>query len=176
MKKCCGTGPRPKTLNMFMNYGNLKSKKYLDYLDAISVSVFNLIKQGFDYFISGGAIGFDLDFAETILHIRDNTQMYFSSNKKIYLEIAVPCVEQEKLWREKDKARYKSILKQADYVTILSKVYTKNCMQKRNEYMVDSAEKVFAIWNGLKFGGTWNTIKYSKSENKPIEILKLKDI
>ena len=49
-------------------------------------------------------------------------------------------------------------------------------MQKRNEYMVDNSEKVYAFWNGEEKGGTWNTIQYARSKGKEIEIIDLRKI
>lgn len=44
-------------------------------------------------------------------------------------------------------------------------------MQKRNEYMVDLADRVIAVWDGSK-GGTANCIKYAEKVGK--EIIKIK--
>ncbi len=177
MKKCCVTGPRPQTLKFFMKYGDLNNIAYANYCDAIFVTIEQAIMDGFDYFISGGAIGVDLDFAEAVIHYKEiiPTHKKFA-NKKIYLEVAVPCNNQCLKWSKKDKIRYKKILKQADYVTLVDKNYSPNCMQKRNEYMVNCAENVFAFWHNIKFGGTWNTIKYAKEENRQIEIIELNNI
>ena len=40
-------------------------------------------------------------------------------------------------------------------------------MQKRNEYMVDLADKVIAVWNGST-GGTYNCVKYAEKCGKEI--------
>lgn len=40
--------------------------------------------------------------------------------------------------------------------------------QERNEFMVDRAHLVIAVWDGTKKGGTWNTIKYALEEKRPI--------
>ena len=49
-------------------------------------------------------------------------------------------------------------------------------MQKRNEYMVDNSDKVFAFWNGEEKGGTWNTIQYARKKGKDLEIIDLRKI
>ena len=43
-------------------------------------------------------------------------------------------------------------------------------MQKRNEYMVDLADRVIAVWNCSK-GGTANCVKYAEKVGK--EIIKI---
>ena len=40
-------------------------------------------------------------------------------------------------------------------------------MQKRNEYMVDLADRVIAVWDGSK-GGTANCVKYAEKVGKEI--------
>lgn len=49
-------------------------------------------------------------------------------------------------------------------------------MQKRNEYMVDKSDLVFAIWNRERLGGTWNTIKYAVKKGKSIRYIMLNEI
>ena len=43
-----------------------------------------------------------------------------------------------------------------------------SCYQRRNEYMVDNADFLIAVWDGKKKGGTWNTIKYAQSVDMSI--------
>lgn len=40
-------------------------------------------------------------------------------------------------------------------------------MQKRNEYMVDLADRVIAVWDGSK-GGTATCVKYAEKVGKEI--------
>lgn len=126
----------------------------------------NLIESGYTYFISGGAIGVDMDFAEAVLQAK-------KQHKDIVLEIAVPCRNQDMKWSRDDKKRYAEILNSADIVIVLSKSYTLFCMQKRNEYMVNKSDLVLALWNGEENGGTWNTINYAKRKGKQLLINKL---
>lgn len=39
---------------------------------------------------------------------------------------------------------------------------------KRNEWMVDNAERVLAYWSGKERGGTYACIKYARKVGKPI--------
>ena len=106
-----------------------------------------LIANGYTYFISGGALGVDQDFAEVVLYAK---QLHL----EIQLEIAVPCRTQADRWSEGERLRYYSILDRADKVVVLSEHYTRFCMQKRNEYMVNKSDHVLAYWNGEESGGT----------------------
>ena len=161
-KICCVTGNRPQKFPW--KYGEGKAHK--KYLVEMTRQIEKLIESGYTYFISGGAIGVDMDFADAVLQAKKR-------HKDIMLEIAVPCRNQDLKWSKDDKKRYAEILNSADFVNVLSESYTSFCMQKRNEYMVDKSDLVLAFWNGEESGGTWNTMNYAKRKSKQLLILKL---
>lgn len=118
--------------------------------------------------ISGMALGVDTIGALVVLKLRKQFPEHFR------LECAIPCVAQFKRWKQEDKERYEKILKQADLITYVSKeAYTHYCMQKRNEYMVEQADEVLAIWNGQK-SGTGNCIVYALKQGKQVTIVEPK--
>ena len=161
-KICCVTGNRPQKFPW--KYGEGIAHK--NYIVEMTRQIESLIESGYTYFISGGAIGVDMDFAEAVLQAK-------KQHKDIVLEIAVPCRNQDLKWSKDDKKRYVEILKSADHVNILSENYTSFCMQKRNEYMVDKSDLVIAFWNGEESGGTWNTMNYAKRKGKQLVIYRL---
>ena len=159
MKICCVTGNRPQKFPW--KYG--EGKEHEKYLAGLARQIEELIKSGYTYFISGGALGVDQDFAEAVLHAKQ-------VHAGIELEIAVPCRTQAARWSEAEQFRYLSILDRADRVEILSEHYTQFCMLKRNEYMVDKSDLVLAYWNGEESGGTWYTMRYTKRKKKELYI------
>lgn len=167
MKMCCCTGHRPKGFSW--DYYDKTGREYRKYIRHLERVIKKTIKAGYGYFISGGALGVDMDFAEIVIKLR---RIY----PHIRLEIAIPCDGQNKKWREDDTGRYLEILAKADAVYQVSKGYTAFCMQKRNEYMVDKSEKVIAVWNGAQRGGTYNTIRYAELRNKEIEYIRLPSV
>ena len=68
LKICCCTGHRPNGFPW--NYYQKFNKKHVAYLRNLKKSIIDKIDQGFNYFISGGAIGVDMDFAEIILALK----------------------------------------------------------------------------------------------------------
>lgn len=162
MKVCCVTGNRPQKFPWKHGEG-IEHEKYLA---DMARQIEELIKNGYNYFISGGALGVDQDFAEAILQIK---QIYAETQ----LEIAVPYKNQADRWSETDQLHYFSILERADKVVIVSKHYTRFCMQKRNEYMVNKSDLVLTYWNGDESGGTWNTISYAQRAKKSVVIIEL---
>ena len=166
LKICALTGHRPKGFPW--NYRDKDCKEQKEYLKMLEDTIIELIeKDGFNYFIFGGAIGADLDFAEIVI----NLKIYYPH---IRLEITVPCPEQDLKWCDSDKRRYKRILKQANFINILSSSYNPHCMQARNKYMADKCELMIVVWNGQQCGGTYNTFMYLKSLNKPYKLIEIK--
>ena len=161
-KVCCCTGHRPKGFGW--DYRNKEHELHREYLAILEYEVRKCVEKGFNYFISGGAIGADMDFAETVMKVREEYP-------NVKLEIAVPCENQDLKWNEEDKKRYREILQKAAVVKKLSEKYTMGCMQKRNRYMVDSSELVIAIWNGISKGGTYSTIQYADKKNVPMTLI-----
>ena len=165
--KICGVKGH-RQMGFPWDYNDKECNAHKDYLETMERLITKYIEEkGYNYFIAGGAIGVDTDFAETVLRLRDTKFPH------IKLEIAVPCQNQELKWHEEDKKKYHEILAKADFVNVLSKGYTPFCMQKRNEYMVNKSSMVFAFWNGEKKGGTWNTIHYIEKKKFDYELIPL---
>ena len=162
MKTLTCTGHRPK--GFAWDYYDKTCYEHKKYLDELKRIVGEFVEQGYTRFISGGAFGADLDFAETVL-------LYKEVNPNILLEIAVPCADQAGRWSNADKKRYNTILSRADEVNVLSERYTPWCMHARNRYMVDKASAVLAVFNGKESGGTFETLKYAQKKGKITIIL-----
>lgn len=128
-------------------------------------AVTKLIEQGVIFFGNGGAVGFDILAAETVLHLK---QQY----PQIRLIMILPCPpEQQSLkWNEEQKKRYYKILAQSDKIRILSPRYTDGCMLARNRYMVDNSGHLVCYLRRQQ-GGTFYTVSYA--ERQGINIIKL---
>ena len=111
--------------------------------------------------ISGMALGVDTIFALVALKLRE-------SDKRFSLHCAIPCKNHSSNWLKESVQLYNSILDRADSVKLVSeKSYTPSCMQARNEYMVQRANLIIAVWDGTS-GGTGNCVKYSERIGKPV--------
>lgn len=66
-------------------------------------------------------------------------------NDALRLICAIPHPDFEKRRGFFEERRYNRILKNADYVTIISDHYYRACYQKRNEWMVDRSSLVIAV-------------------------------
>lgn len=118
--------------------------------------------------ISGMALGVDQLFFSVGNQLRKE---YAENGVEIILTAAVPCLEQDGIWKDDCKISYAAMLKAADKkVRISNKKYKddKGCMQRRNRFMVDNADMVLAYHDGSE-GGTKNCIDYAKSVGAVIE-------
>ena len=149
-KIVCATGHRPDKFSF--KYNELDNDCIMLKI-RLKKELIKLIKHGYDYFISGMALGWDIWFAEAVIELK--------SKYDIKLELAIPCVNQEKTWPKESQDRYNRIKEKADFITVLSKSeYKPYLMIKRDEYMVDKSDVVLACYDGSK-GGTQHTFSYA---------------
>jgi len=141
--RCCFTGHRPEKLHK----PEEQIKKDLE------VAILQAVDDGFVTFISGMARGVDIWAAEIVLRLRE-------SNPAIHLVAASPYRGFESRWSADWQSRYNAILQQADLVRFVCPGYSRDCFQRRNEWMVDRSSRVIAVYNGEP-GGTRNTIEYA---------------
>ena len=107
------------------------------------------------------ALGVDTVFALAVLELKDE-------GYGIKLHCAIPCKNHSCKWIKESVDQYNDILSKADIVKLVSDEEYKPClMKKRNEYMVDLADKVIAVWDGTK-SGTANCVRYAEKVGKEI--------
>ncbi len=82
---------------------------------------------------------------------------------------AIPCLNQDRMWPQKSKDLYKSILdhKLCTPYYVDNGPYASWKMQKRNVWLVDNCDKLIAVWDKSS-GGTGNCVKYAQQKNKEI--------
>lgn len=85
---------------------------------------------------------------------------------------AVPFDGQDRRWPTESRERYARLISAAECVEIVS---TPPCdavkaMQRRNEWMVDRAGKMMALWDG-SWGGTFNCVRCAEKKGVPIDNL-----
>lgn len=144
--RCCAvTGHR--ALNKNFNKEGLKEVFY------------KLIDGGYDTFLVGMALGFDTLCFNLLEQIR--------KEKSIKIIACIPCESQAERFTKSQAEEYYRMLSVADEKVYVNKEYTKKCMQKRNEYMVNNCSVLVAYLKN-DFGGTFNTVKFAKKIEIPI--------
>ena len=152
--RCCFTGHRPEKLGV--------SEAVV--VAGLKKEIRTAIADGFQTFISGMARGVDLWAADIVLSLRDE-------GAAIRLICASPYRGFEVRWSQEWQERYRWVMEMADLVRFICPEYSRDCFQRRNEWMVDHSARVIASYNGQP-GGTRNTILYAQSKGIPVVCLK----
>lgn len=113
---------------------------------------------GYTTFIVGGAVGFDLLAAETIIEL----QKEFTD---IQLFCAVPYAGHHQYFKDEDKQRYIRIAEKATTNIILSSRYYDGSFLHRNDYMIKNCSLLIAYCNGAFRSGTAYTIRRATANN-----------
>ena len=160
---CCFTGHRPDKLP----WGDDESDpRCLDIKQKIAMALERAYGLGFRHFISGMARGGDLYFAEAVLELREKYP-------DVLLECARPCESQSGRWPRAEQERYNAILDRCNYETMVQHVYDRNCMMRRNRYMVDRSGRIIALYDGVPKGGTAQTLAYALRKKLETDIIPL---
>lgn len=103
-----------------------------------------------DGVISGMALGWDMAWSEAAIQMG------------IPVTAAIPFKGQETAWPVISQHRYGEILARCtDSHIVCDDGYAAWKMQKRNQWMVDNATHLIALWDGTD-GGTANCVKYAQ--------------
>lgn len=118
-----------------------------------------LVEQKPNFVISGMALGWDQAVAGAALLAG------------IPLVAAVPFAGQESKWPPRARQIYRELLDAAYRVEYVSPFgYAAWKMQKRNEWMVDHANRMLALWDGTP-GGTANCLAFAARNRLPVDNL-----
>jgi len=120
------------------------------------------VEQGYHTFLCGAAWGMDIAFGRQVLLVKGTNYPH------IRLICAIPHEEQAKSWTEYWRNQYYDLLEQADDMALISRHYTRDCYHRRNQYMVDSADVLLAVYDGREKGGTAYTVRYAATRGKEI--------
>lgn len=83
---------------------------------------------------------------------------------------AVPFEGFESTWPIASQDRFYDLRDKAAEVEIVSPYPGTVAMQRRNEWMVDYADRICALWDG-SWGGTFNCVRYAHRRNVPLDNL-----
>ena len=161
MKACAFTGHRPKS---FPWRYDETAPDCLLLKKVLAAQISALAEQGVTDWLSGMAQGVDLWCAQIVLDLR-------KENPALELHAILPCVGQERKWTASAQERYRSILAQANEVVYVGQEYSRDCMLKRNRYLVDHSSILLAVYSGTWRSGTGATVRYAQKLNREIIIL-----
>jgi len=119
-----------------------------------------LVELSPELLISGMAIGVDQIAARVAIEMG------------IPVWACIPCLGQDSVWSEGMRRQWRQILERCERVTIVTEqAYHPRLMQVRNEFMVDNADEVLAVFDGTP-GGTANCIRYATERGVKIHFIR----
>ncbi len=144
----------------FTGHRNLTEAELRRAVEAITETVPRLVSEGIVHYYAGGAIGFDLAAAVTVLNLKQTLP-------QLALTLALPCREHMAQWRRTDRALFSRVMERADGVVYVHDTYFRGCMQARNRYMVDRSAVCLAYLTACR-GGTYHTASYAEKKGIPV--------
>ncbi len=160
--RCCAfTGHRPKKFPWGYDKTDVRC---IELKKALAEQIAKLVRDGYTNFFSGMAEGTDTWASLAVLALK-------KEDPALKLHCVLPCEGQADKWSASARELYFSILEQADSVVYVSREYSKDCMLKRNRYLVDHAACLLAVYNGERLGGTAMTVRYAQKLRREIIML-----
>lgn len=156
-KTCCFSGYRPHKFSFELSNNNQEFSK----LESnIMVELLKSYDEGYDTFLCGGAMGFDIICGEMVLLCKERF-------KNIRLIGVFPFKNQHRSFTNNWNERYHSLVKNCDAVYYASEEYTTGCYMERNNIMVDNSSRVITYFDGQS-GGTARTLAYAQLKKREI--------
>ena len=146
---CCFTGHR-----------DISACSYQELANRVEPLLQRLIKNGYEYFVCGGAIGFDTLCAKAVIEFK-------STHPDVLLTMMLPCKNQSELWNEKQKREYEHTLSMADEILYSSDTYTQGCMRERNMRLASACDVLIA-YVGRQGSGAAQTVRMAHSLGKTV--------
>jgi uncharacterized phage-like protein YoqJ len=150
----------PTASACFTGHRAMSEAQMREAVEAITRQVRLLLPKGITHYYAGGAVGFDMAAAVTILNLK---QQY----PALTLTLALPCHDHTEGWGRRDRALLSRVMERADEVVYVSDTYHRGCMQVRNRYMVDRSSYCLAYLTAER-GGTVNTVRYAEKKGVPV--------
>lgn len=162
IERCCAfTGHRPRKFPWGYNEADARC---VVLKETLAKEIAKLVETGYTDFLSGMAEGTDAWAAMAVLALK-------KENPALKLHCVLPCEGQADGWAASARELYFSILEQADDIIYVSREYSKDCMLKRNRYLVDHVTCLLAVYNGEWRGGTAMTVRYARKLEREIILL-----
>ncbi len=150
----------------FSGHRTFRTKSSSEINKILDVEIEKLISRGVTTFVSGGAVGFDVESAFSILNKKEKYPY-------IKLIMLLPCKNQDVLWNNEQKTKFNNLLLKADDVIFLQEKYTNDCMMKRNQRLIDVADVCLCALE-RDYSGTGQTVRMAKK--KGIEVINILNI
>ena len=156
----------PNTCACFTGHRAMTDEELKSSALLVSEQIKTLYAKGIRNYYAGGAIGFDLAAAVTVLNMKN---IY----PDITLNLALPCPNYQSKWTRSQVELFDRVRARADSEVYVSASYHRGCMHMRNKYMVDKSAVCIAYLRE-KTGGTYNTVTYALKKGR--QVINLTDV
>lgn len=158
---------RPDNTCFFTGHRFLSEKQKRCMYPSLVRCILHMAEEGYLYFCNGGAMGFDLFCARTVVLLRQEFK------RDVRLVMALPCRDQTARWLYgknglENIRLYHAVKANAQSVVYMTDFYRDGCMKERNQFMAEHSGRCIAYWNGSPKGGTAQTIRLTKQAGVPI--------
>lgn len=158
---CAFTGHRPSHFHFKYDESHPDCVKLKE---NMRTEILTMIEKDITTYLSGMALGVDIWGAEIVLELKTRFP-------QLKLIAVLPCETQANNWTVQLRERYFNILSRCDDVIYISRRYTSRCMFKRNQYLVDHAAHIMAVYDDGGRGGTAFTVTYAKKKDRAITLI-----
>lgn len=159
---CCFTGCRPERFSLQYEEGHPDCLRLKELLRQEIVR--QITKERVTHFITGMALGADQICAGLVLELKE-------TYPQVELECAIPYEEQAARWTIPQRDRYYDIIARSDTAAQIQGAYSRDCMGKRNRYMVEKSGHVLAVWDGAARSGAGQTVRYARKLGRELAII-----
>lgn len=150
-KTCCVTGHR-----------EIPTEQMARVRQALFREVCRAYEDGYRIFLSGFADGADQLFAEAVSMLR-------RQHPEVCLMAVIPFPARERSLRRRPRAAY--LLAQCQEVIVTGERYLSSAYRVRNQYLVEHAGRVIAVYDGRSRGGTASTVRMAQRAAREIVFL-----
>lgn len=128
----------------------------------------HLYQQGVRHFFVGGALGVDMWAGEILLRLKEKSEY-----GDLKLQLVLPCDGHDKDWDERARRRMAFLRKHSLEPIIVGTGFTTVNYRKRNEYLVDHADVLIAVFDtDLSIhDGAQLMIDYARTKKIPIVLI-----
>lgn len=151
IKACCVTGHR-----------EIRADKLEYAKENLLKEIRQAIDDGYTHFISGFAQGVDLIFAALVADLMEE-------NPALTLEAAIPYRKR----MQTSDGLFRRLLGKCKIIGVHSEEYHPSCYRKRNRTMVSQSQRVIAVYDGRKTGGTLFTMRYAHAQNQDVRVIEI---
>lgn len=156
------SGHRPEKLGFSCDRTNMLEKRLISLLYARLEECLN---EGRNCFFTGGSRGVDLWAAEIVT-------IWKNEGRDVKLITVLPYKGYGSSYTGSELYTFNRILDFSDAVEYISQTYTRDCMFRRNEYMVDHSSVLVAVLREER-SGTGQTIRYAKKRGTAVKLIDL---